>query len=216
VKKSLLILALVGCMIMSLSLVTMASNVYVEGFGGGTWKNDINNQDGDLDLGFAVGGEYNFLDRYKINLEYLSSTQEEADNGHDLDYDSYTVKFGYRVVQSDAFNLDVTLGYYDESYDDNADTEIDGVLIGADLSYLFNPKFSISGSLGYSVDGSIDAKGKSYDGNDADILAFKIQGNYHFTDKYSGYVGYRYVSSDIDSYDKITNYGPTFGAIFNF
>jgi hypothetical protein len=215
-KKILLILTLVSCMIMSLSVITMASNVYVEGFGGGTWDNDINKQDGDLDLGFVIGGEYNFLDRYKIALEYLASTQEEANAGKDLDYESYALKFGYGVIKNDDFNLDLTLGYYNESYDDAADTEIDGVLIGVDLNYIFNPKFSIAGSLGYSVDGSIDAAGKGYDGNDADILALKIQGNYRFTDEWSGYVGYRYVSSDIDNYDKITNYGPTLGVAFNF
>jgi hypothetical protein len=215
-KKVLLVLTLVGCMIMSLSIVTLASNVYAEGVVEGSWDNDINNQDGDLDLGFAIGGEYNFLDRYKIGLEYLASTQEEADAGKDLDYESYAVKFGYSVIKSDDFNLDLTLAYYDESYDDDADTEIDGTLLGVDLQYLFNPKFSIAGSLGYSIDGSIDASGKGYDGNDADILAFKIQGNYRFTEKCSGYVGYRYVSSDVDDYDEITNYGPTLGFAYNF
>lgn len=215
-KKALWVLALAGCMMMALSAATMASNVYVSGVAGGEWKNDITNQDDDLDLGFTIGGEYNFLDKFKVGLEYLSGTQENADNGGDLDYDSYEVKFGYRLIQKDQFNLDATLAYYNESYDNAADTEIDGVLIGADLSYIFNDQFSLSGALGFSVDGSIDAKNAGYDGNDADLLIAKVQGNYHFDDQWTGFLGYRYVSSDVDHYDKLTNQGVTLGVAYSF
>ncbi len=215
-KKSVWILALVGCLVLSLSAVTMASNVYVAGFGAGEWENNIIDKDDDLDLGFVLGGDYTFLDKFKVGLEYLSGTQEKADNGKDLDYDSYQVGFGYRLVQKDQFNLDATLAYYNESYDDAADTEIDGVILGVDLGYIFNDKFSLTGSLGFSVDGSIDASQTSYDGNDADIFIAKVQGNYHFTEEWSGFLGYRYLSSDVDHFDKITNQGLTLGAAYRF
>jgi hypothetical protein len=214
-KKFLLIFALVSCMILSVSLVAMASNVYVEGIVGGKWDNDITNQDDDLS-GFAIGSEYNFLERYKVGLDILKATQKEAVIGDDLDYTSYQAKFGYRVVKSANLNLDLTLSYYSENYDDTADTQINGILIGADVDYSFNPQFSVNGSIGFSVNGSVDADYSSLDGQDASILACKVQGNYQFVDNWYGYLGYRYVSSDIDDYDKITNSGPVLGVGFKF
>ncbi len=217
-KRMLMVLTLVGCMIVSLSAAAMASNVYVGATGGGKWSNDLNVSDGDQDWGAIVGGEYNF-DKFKVGLEYLSGTQEDGKSiGRDLDYHSYELKFGYRLVQNDQFSLDGTLGYYQEKYKDNADTKIKGAILGVDANYKFNEKFALSGSLGFSVDGSIDAGGTAYDGNDADILIGKIQGNYNFTDEISGFVGYRYVSSDVDypGDSTIKNHGATVGVSYNF
>jgi hypothetical protein len=210
-----MVFTLVSCMIMSVSIAAMANNVYVEGVVGGKWDNNITDQDDDLS-GFAIGGEYIFLERYKVGLDYFKGTEKEADNGDDLDYASYQAKFGYRVVKSDKANLDLTLGYYNENYDFNRDVTIAGILIGADVDYSFNPQFSVNGSLGFSVNGSVDANGTQYDDKDASILVCKVQGNYHFADNWYGYVGYRYASSDIEDYDKITNSGPALGVGFTF
>jgi hypothetical protein len=214
-KKVLLIFTLVSCMIMSVSIGAMASNVYVEGMVGGKWDNDINNTDGDSS-GFAIGGEYIFLERYKVGLDYLKTTEEDMANDKDVDYASYQVKFGYRVIKKDNVNLDLTLGYYNENYDIDQDLTIAGIMVGADVDYSFNPQFSVNGSLGFSVNGSVDANGTPVDDNDATILLCKVQGNYHFADNWYGYAGYRYASSDIDDYDKITNSGPVLGVGFTF
>jgi opacity protein-like surface antigen len=214
-KRLLVVLTLVGCMIVSLSAAAMASNVYVEGFGAGKWDSELSSKDGDLDLGFAVGGEYNF-DKFKVGLEYLSGTEENGKpTGGDQDYRTYEIKAGYRVFQNDQFNLDATLGYYNEKYKD-VDRKIKGAILGADASYKINDKFALSGSVGFSVDGDIDAPGLYYDGNDADILIGKIQGSYNFTDQIAGFLGYRYVSSDIDQSGKIKNHGATLGVSYNF
>ncbi len=217
-KKSLLTLGMVGCMIVSFSAAAMASNISLGAFGGGQWNNDLANRDDDQKVGIILNGEYN-VDKYKVGLEYLSGSQKNGKAaGSDLDFNSYEVKFGYRVFQNDQFNTDLTLGYYKETYDDQADTKLDGVIIGADASYQFNEKFALSGSLGFSVNGSIDAKNAGYDGNDADILIAKIQGNYNFTDQVSGFLGYRYISSDIDNPgdSSLTNQGATLGVTYRF
>lgn len=217
-KKTLWVLALVGCLTMGLSVAALASNVYVAGFGGGEWENELgmSKDDGDQKLGFVIGGEYHFLDKFKVGLEYLSGSQEKADNGKDLDYEAYEVKFGYRLLELDRFNLDATVAYYNESYDDKADTEIDGIILGADMSYLINDKFSVAGTLGFSVDGSIDAKGAAYNDNNADLWIAKVQGNYHFDDQWTGFLGYRYVTSDIHHFDNLTNQGITLGVGYSF
>jgi hypothetical protein len=216
-KKTFLILAMVGCLIFSLSAVAMASNVYVGGLVGGKWDNDMANKDDDLS-GYILGGEYNF-DKFKIGLEYLSATEEKSpmsnSGSSDADYYSYEVKFGYRVLQNDQFTLDAALSYYDQKYDNNSDVEISGVVIGADASYKFTDKISLAGSIGFSVDGTAEVKGLS--DMDTDILIGKIQGNYNFTDNIAGFVGYRYVSADIDSPgDKLTNSGATVGVSYTF
>jgi long-subunit fatty acid transport protein len=214
-KKTLLVFALVGCMIMAISCAAMASNAYVGGVVGGKWDNNIADQDDDLDLGFIVGGEYNFLDKFKVGLEYLSGTEKDMGND-DLDYDSYEVKFGYRVLENDKFNMDVTLSYYDENYDSDDNDEVDGVILGTDLSYLFNDKFSLSGSLGFSVDGTYSSDNQTYDDNDADILIVKAQGNYNINERWSAFLGYHYVNSDVDHADDFSNQSILLGAAYKF
>jgi opacity protein-like surface antigen len=187
-----------------------------------------------------------------LGLEYTQSTWEDAFHeeynfgddryGVNADYNGFNVKLGYRLTNQITMNLGYhkydlkpvkETKFYENiiGYEDNyADIEMSGIVLGLDGDFDIADRFSLTGSIGYGINGNYRWTRLEMDSSlkiatathncDAAILTAKIRFNYAITDNLSASIGYRYTSYDVDfgSGDKssITSTGATAGLTYKF
>jgi hypothetical protein len=247
-KKIFVIITIMSCLLGLCVNNVLAGSLYVD-YQQGNWEGFKDNSD---DSSGTIIGFEQFFNRFKLGLEYSKSSWKNAFNeyydyyneqhGVDADYYGFGVKFGYRLTDQ----LTMNLGYhkYDlnpvkESryyegildYDDDyRDIELSGIVLGIDGDFDIADRFSLTGSIGYGINGNYRWTGLEMDSSleiatathncDAAILTAKIRFNYAITDNLSASIGYRYTSYDVDfgSGDKssITSTGATAGLTYKF
>jgi hypothetical protein len=213
-KKALIILTLVCSLTLSLTAGAMANSVYIDGMVGSKWEKTANDTDDDMSC-YIIGGDY-YIDKFKIGFEYMNGTEDKSgSNNSDLDFSSFYVKGGYNLLNTDKYSIDATLAYYNRNYDDSDDTEINGILIGADATYKFNDRSYLEGAFGYSVSGKLESDTVD---DDATTLLLIAKYTYLFTDNVGASLGYRYYKTTVDTNGdpEYNHYGPTVGVTYKF
>lgn len=214
-KKWLFVFVVVAVMTALTASGAMASSVYLERFISGDSEMIDNtgyedDYDGDA-KGTLLGLEFQ-KNAFKGGFEFLSGDLDIA--GQDIDLTSYSIKGGYRVLDKNVTSIDITLGYYKQTFDNRGnEMDIDGIMLGADfgfkanekLSFLISPAFSLNGK--YSDDDSDE---------DAFISTLHLKGNYLFTDNFGGSLSFRSYLNDIDEVAELNTGGLTVGVFFKF
>jgi hypothetical protein len=217
-KKILITLFLVSLLNISLSACAMASNsIYIDSLVSSSWesKYSTGTSDGDLSGG-AMGA--NFAgEKYSLGFEYLDRTLKNPGNG-DTDFKTITIKGGYNIISIEQISNQIpeqirvalTLGYHNYRSDTS---DIDGIVIGADLIFDLNKKFRMECSGGYSF--SVKRKIDSFD--DVNILA-TIRYLYLITNNLGVSIGCRLDRYKLDKAGEPleTYYGPTAGVVYRF
>lgn len=196
-KKVIILFALVSLMVFTLSFSALgASQVYFDYI--------VDGEAGDADFsGFVLGGEYK-ADSFKVGLDYLIGEIDDiADNTQII------LKGGYGVTK----NVFVTLSMFDGSAEGSGyEMSVNGVLLGADLSYDFSKQFTFEGSFGISVNGEFEFNSIS---EDADITIVKLKLIYNVSDNIGVAFGYNDISIEFGDNDSDLNY-LTLGAAYKF
>lgn len=199
-KKVIILFALVSLMVFALSISALgAGSVYFDYIVDGEWE------EADL-TGFVIGGEYK-TDTFKIGFDYLLG---EIESELDLDYTQYILKGGYGINE----NIFITLSWFDLTQEYiELEATIDGLLLGADLSYDLSEQLTFEGSLGISVTGKFTETDE--DSVDADFTALKLKLIYNVSDNIGVAIGYNNISIEVEDNEADLNY-MTLGAAYKF
>ncbi|NLW46217.1 MAG: outer membrane beta-barrel protein [Firmicutes bacterium] len=199
-KKVIILFALVSLMVFALSISALgAGSVYFDYIVDGEWE------EADL-TGFVIGGEYK-TDTFKIGFDYLLG---EIESEIDLDYTQYILKGGYGINE----NIFITLSWFDLTQEYiELEATIDGLLLGADLSYDLSEQLTFEGSLGISVTGKFTETDE--DSVDADFTALKLKLIYNVSDNIGVAIGYNNISIEVEDNEADLNY-MTLGAAYKF
>ena len=203
--KKLLILALTAVMVLAFSAAVSAATVsldYILGTydanGWGT-SGDAPTTSISLDLPF---------DNFKIALEYGTGTWQD---GTDYDFDYTEVKFGYRIISADLYNLYITLIYNSYNVEWNDYNYFYGYSIGIDYDYAISDNSSFNATVDYSLSGQDDAD------YDAVLILLKLKYSYYFTDNVGMEIGYYYSNVYWDATDNDWTFsGFSLGVSFKF
>ena len=143
-KKIILLFALVGIMVFTLSLNTLgASQVYVDYILDGEYAN------GDLS-GFNLGLDYK-ADSFKFGIDCILNGEVE----NITDYSHIILKVGYGVSE----NFFITLSMFDNENKipfNYGEESYNAFILGADFSYDFSEQLTFKASFGISLTGDCD------------------------------------------------------------
>jgi hypothetical protein len=247
-KKVFLIIVIVSCLFCLCVNNVLAGSLYVD-YQQGNWEGFSDNSDDSS--GAIIGFEQSF-NRFKLGLEYAQSTWKDAFHeeynfgddryGVNADYNGFNVKLGYHLTNQITMNLGYhkydlkpvkETKFYENiiGYEDNyADIEMSGIVLGLDGDFDIADRFSLTGSIGYGINGNYRWTGLEMDSSleiataihnyDTAIIIAKIKFNYAMTDNLSASIGYRYTSYDVDfgsgNKSSITSTGITAGLTYKF
>lgn len=157
--------------------------------------------------GFALGIEAMLGDSFKLGLDYLSE--------NDTYYHNLGIKGGYRLLNNDAFQLDVFAAYH--MFDLYTPPSDNGnyVALGADAAFSLSDSLSIGASVEYAVSGSFTW---GSDVCDLKVFGYALNVTYLFTENWGVSVGYSYINFDLPgtSWNPCGFKGFTASAIYSF
>jgi hypothetical protein len=244
-KKLFTMVVIVFCLLVLSAGSALAGSFYVD-YMPGLWEERVNSEgdatyikSGDVSPAI-VGFEQNF-GLFKLDLEYIDTSMKdcytdydpiyEEDYYVDGDYKGFDMKIGYQLTDQLAFIIGYhryelkskkSTGYGGDFYD----YKYTGVMAGFDTDFPISDKVTISGSLGFGINGKYNYKyyddydDINYDESiDMDIIAAKIKFNFALADSLDLSFGYRYTLYNVDHEDvsyRQTCSGLTAGLAYKF
>jgi hypothetical protein len=196
--KKIMVSVVTVLMIFAVAAVASADNnckVYLDTMGNGgnfnlhEYMNLAGTTDKDFDTSLTCAGFEYLMDRIQLGAEYSSG--EFSAEGDKADLTLYKLNIGYRVLDKDAFQMDMKGGYEDFSMDlDGVKIEYNGVFIGIDASYQFKDS-SLEASIGYCPNAGVKEDGESMDGTDNSITDYRLKYTYFINAHWGASLGYR-------------------------
>lgn len=205
-KKIILLFALVGIMVFTLSLNTLgASQVYVDYILDGEYAN------GDLS-GFNLGLDYK-ADSFKFGIDCILNGEVE----NITDYSQIILKVGYGVSE----NFFITLSMFDNENKipfNYGEESYNAFILGADLSYDLSEQLTFEGSFGISLTGECDYSSPILgSGNpDIDLTSINLKLIYDVSDNIGIAFGYNDISIDFENGGSFDINYLTLGAAYKF
>jgi len=201
--KKLLIIIMSGLLILSFATTTMGGSVYIDHsiWGQCKYKDNEEKDDGEFLLS-TVGLKTdinNFIFGLEGRLKTLVLEDEWFGEKYELDFTSYQLKVGLRVVKTEKLDTAlIVLGYYRESEQDST-YKLNGTLLGTDLTYHLSDLIYLEGSLGISVDATqkMEDSGETIK-NDAGLVFLRLKYNYLYTENFGISVS---INSFFEKYD---------------
>ncbi|HBF39024.1 MAG TPA: hypothetical protein DDW50_17115 [Firmicutes bacterium] len=222
-KKVMLLTAMVAMLIFSVATSAFAASAYFDYTLGGKDKENYpfdpadptapTSYKADLD-NYLLGVEIP-INQFKVTAEY--SKDKAKIDGASLKSNYYLLKGGYRLLQSDVFQLYGDLSYISMKWDTDDNEKYSPIMIGVDGKYSIAGNMFVSGNLDYAVSGKAKADGSP--DTDTDYMAAKVKYTYLFTEKFGAAVGYDWSNRKIKATEgdyKYTDTGFTLGVTYNF
>ncbi|NLY74009.1 MAG: hypothetical protein GX075_01750 [Firmicutes bacterium] len=205
--KKLSIIIISVLLIISFATATMGGSVYIDHSIWGQWEYKDNEGKGDGELILSTVGLEADINNFIIGLEGHLKTlvfeDDWFDEKYEVDYTGYQLKAGWRVVNGEKFDAAlIVLGYYrerDQNSDQNSKYNLNGILLGTDLTFYLSDLISLEGSLGISVDAALKSEesGETFK-NDAELIFLRLKYNYLYTENFGIYLS---IKSFFEKYD---------------
>jgi len=242
-KKGILLTAMVALLVFTVATGAFAATVYFDYTVGGKEKQDTDwsytsSSFGDDSGSFSakpaldqylLGVEVP-LDQFKVVVEYAkdkteATTDSDGDSVAERKCTTYMIKGGYRLLQTDVFQLYGDLSYSSLKWDTSTNPKYSPIMIGVDGKYAISERMFVSGNLDYAVSGKL--KTDMIETDSTDYMVFKVKYTYQLTKNLNAAVGYtwskmkyKFSSTSVgftsDSSLTSTDTGFTLGVTYNF
>ncbi len=212
-KKLLLVVTLLTIAFSLTASPSMAAVIYFEPMIGGSRTIEIDPYSVKGDATQQIIGLEIPVDKFKVGIEYFEGTLESHEELgiEESDFDGFELKGGFNMINNPELKIDLIASEFSQDFQ-NPEVEVDGTLVGADLTYKFSNKTFFNGSVNKSVKAE-------YDGLEASILNYRFKLIQMLSRNISLAAGYRYYTIDAENwlYDqKLTISGPVISVAYSF
>jgi hypothetical protein len=212
--KQIWVLALTAVMMLSCSITAHAGSVYLDYALNNSVENSWAGNPNPTSSGFLVGVEAP-IDNWKIAFDYFSG-QDKQNTAKICDDAYYTVKGGYALINNHQTRIDLTLGYYDRTFDNlmGSNGEAYSYLIGLDTLFNVTPRSAFGFDFGYGISGKDKYNAVQYDLKP--MLLYILRYNYFFAENLGFDIAYRGVQLTDKANNKANTTGFSAGILYRF
>lgn len=212
-KKLLLAVILLTIATSFIGSPSMAAVIYFDPMVGGSRAIEINPYSVTGDAAQHIVGLEIPVDKFKVGVEYFQGTLAgEAELGtEDSDFDGFELKGGFNIINNPELKVDLIATEFNQEYQNPA-VEVEGTLVGADLTYRFSNKTFFNGSISQSINAE-------YGGLEASILNYRFKLIQMLNRNVAVAAGYRYYTIDVGNWlfdQKFTTSGPVVSVSYDF